>query len=105
MTATQVIWLLFIGMMVNFAGMRYFWLRSEKAEEENKKLKAANAQLEKECLILSKEGVKLSVQNKSLREENEVLKVEIERKDRLLAEWEKHAPFLAAHGVFEMKEE
>lgn len=54
MTATQVIWLFFIGMIVNFAGMRYFWLRSEEAEKENKQLKR-----------------------------------DIERKDRLLARWER----------------
>lgn len=54
MTATQVIWLFFIGMIVNFAGMRYFWLRSEEAEKQNKQLKR-----------------------------------DIERKDRLLARWER----------------
>ena len=70
MTATQVIWLLFIGMMVNFAGMRHFWLRSEEAEKEVKRLKAENAE-----------------------------------KDRQLAEWEKYAPFLYAHGFFREKEE
>ena len=69
MTATQLIWLLFFGMLVNFAGMRYFWNRSEEAEKENKWLKS-----------------------------------EIERKDRMLGEWEKYAPFLAAHGAFEVKE-
>lgn len=77
MTATQVIWLLFIGMMVNFAGMRYFWLRSEKAEDEVKKLKKENERLEKENA----------------------------EKARQLAEWGKYAPFLYAHGFFREKED
>lgn len=71
MTQEKLIIFLMFLLMVEMLCMRYFWLRSEKAEEENKKLKAANAQLEEECLILSKECVKLSVQNKSLREEIE----------------------------------
>lgn len=63
MTATQVIWLFFIGMIVNFAGMRHFWRRSEEAEKENKQLK----------------------------EKVGYLKSEIERKDRILEAWENHS--------------
>lgn len=54
MTQNQVIVLLMFLLLVEVLCMRYFWLRSEAAEKENKQLKR-----------------------------------DIERKDRLLARWEK----------------
>lgn len=71
MTATQVIWLLFIGMMVNFAGMRYFWLRSEDAEEKVKQLTSENKKLKED-----NDG--LRVCNQILRERAETAEAEIE---------------------------
>lgn len=55
MTATQVIWLLFFGMLVNFAGMRYFWLRSEAAEDEVKRLKKELAEKDRQLAEQKKE--------------------------------------------------
>lgn len=61
MTQEKLIIFLMFLLLVEVLCMRYFWLRSEKDEEEIKRLER----------------------------ENKELKAEIERKDRLLEAWEK----------------
>ena len=61
MTQNQLIIFLMFLLLLELLCMRYFWLRSEKDEEEIERLER----------------------------KNKVLEAEIERKDLLLAEWEK----------------